>query len=111
MQHMSRMPDDPIARSIALSLLARGIASPGELAEFAGVSRQVVENWARRALVDWRRVKRAKLAKAWRRAMANVSQLERRRSARQRVKKRVARARQRSDAELAKADKSLADNP
>jgi hypothetical protein len=111
MQHMGRMPDDPVARSIALSLLARGLASPGELAEVAGVSRQVVENWARRALVDWRRVKRAKLAKAWRREMANVSLAERRRSARRRVKKRVTRTRQRSDAELAQTDNSLADNP
>lgn len=67
---MPRAPDDPIAKRVALSMLAQGAGTPSEIAELAGVSRQVVENWATRAGIDWRKIKRAKLAKAWRRAIA-----------------------------------------
>jgi hypothetical protein len=61
---MSRQCRDPEARRTALALLARGLGSPGLLAEFAGVSRQVVEQWARD--IEWRKVQRAILTKAWR---------------------------------------------
>lgn len=65
---MPRPEMDPDARRVALRLLARGIGTPGEIAELAGVSRQVVEYWAAHAGVDWRKVQRAKLLKAWRKA-------------------------------------------
>jgi transposase len=70
MQIMRRCRD-PEAKRIALALLARGNGSPGEIAELAGVSRQVVEGWARR--LDWRKVKRAALTKAWRSEMRRNS--------------------------------------
>jgi len=61
-----RKAADLKSRNAALALLARGIGSPGEIAELAGVSRQLVESWARSAGIDWRHVKRARLTKAWR---------------------------------------------
>jgi len=63
---------DPDARRVALSLLARGLGSPGEIADLAGVSRQVVEGWALIADMDWRQIKRARLAKAWRKEWDRV---------------------------------------
>jgi DNA invertase Pin-like site-specific DNA recombinase len=66
---MPRPVSDPEARRAALALLSKGIGSPSEIADLAGVSRQVVEQWAERAGVDWRKVKRANLTKAWRKAM------------------------------------------
>jgi DNA invertase Pin-like site-specific DNA recombinase len=72
---MGRARKDPEARRIAISLLARGLGSPGEIAELAGVSRQVVEDWAKRAGMDWRRIKRSKLTKAWRVEMRNGARL------------------------------------
>jgi hypothetical protein len=61
-----RKAADLKSRNAALALLARGIGSPGEIAELGGVSRQLVESWARSAGIDWRHVKRARLTKAWR---------------------------------------------
>jgi hypothetical protein len=52
--------------------LARGLGSPGEIADLAGVSRQVVEGWALIADMDWRQIKRARLAKAWRKEWDRV---------------------------------------
>lgn len=66
---------DPEARRVALSLLAQGIIRPHEAAELAGVSRQVVEYWCRRAGVDWQRIRRARLAKAWARGMRHGPKL------------------------------------
>lgn len=76
---MPRKAMDPEARRAALSLLAEGLGSPGDIAELAGVSRQVVEQWALHAGVDWRKVKRSKLTTAWRKAMRrkrNATKLE-----------------------------------
>ena len=110
LQRMSRPPDDVVAKQVTMSLLAMGVGTPGEIAEFAGVTRQVVENWARRAGIDWRRIKRAKLARAWRKEMARVPIAERRRAKRARIQKRVARARRRRDSELARPDHAPADH-
>lgn len=63
---MPRRCLDDKARRTALSLLARGMGSPGDIAGLAGVPTQRVEQWARRAGVDWARIKRSVLAKAWR---------------------------------------------
>lgn len=66
---MGRPAADPEAKRVALALLAEGLGTPGEIAELAGVSRQLVEQWAISAGVDWRRIKRSKLTAAWRRRM------------------------------------------
>lgn len=47
-------------------MLRRGMGTPGEIAEHAGVSRQLVESWARSAGVDWRRVRQSVLSAAFR---------------------------------------------
>jgi hypothetical protein len=107
--NVTKPPDDPVAKKIALSLLIDGIGPPSEIAHCAGVSRQVVENWARRAGIDWRKLARAKVAAAWRRRISNVSVSERRAAARHRVKSRTARARKRRAGQLSGADPTLAD--
>jgi hypothetical protein len=66
---MPRQAMDPEARRAALELLAEGLGTPGDIAQLAGVSRQVVEQWADRAGVNWRKVKRANLTTAWRKAI------------------------------------------
>lgn len=58
-------PVDRRTRARALALLAEGHWTPGDIAEVAGVSRQVICNWARRAGVDYQRVRRAQLVKEW----------------------------------------------
>jgi hypothetical protein len=47
-------------------MLRRGLGTPGEIAELAGVSRQLVESWAKVAGVDWRRMRRAALGTSFR---------------------------------------------
>lgn len=55
---------DGVARKAAQSLLSRGLATPSEVSRLAGVSRQLVDHWARE--IDWRKARAAQLAKAWR---------------------------------------------
>jgi hypothetical protein len=78
-----RKARDPNAQRAALSLLTRGLGTPGEIAELAGVSRQLVESWANSAGIDWQHVKRALLTRAWRQEM-NV---ERPRTSRRRLRR------------------------
>lgn len=59
----------PEVHRAALSLLSRGLGSPGDVAKVAGVSRQVVEIWVKIARTDWKGVKRRNLEKAWRIAL------------------------------------------
>lgn len=63
-----RHPRDPLARQAACKLLAQGYM-PGEIAEMAGVSRQLVESWGKSDGIDWRRVKQNRLRGAWRAAL------------------------------------------
>lgn len=63
---------DPEARRAALSLLARGEVRPHEAAALAGVSLQVMNHWIRRARVDWQRVRDARIAKAWSKALQSL---------------------------------------
>lgn len=55
---------DAVARKAAQALLSQGLATPSEVARLAGVSRQLVNHWARE--IDWRKARSAQLAKAWR---------------------------------------------
>jgi hypothetical protein len=58
--------DNP-ERAAAVALLTRGEATPAQVAELAGVSRQVVDYWARG--IDWRKALNARLARSWRKAL------------------------------------------
>lgn len=55
---------DAAARRAAVKLLTQGLATPSEVAKLAGVSRQLVNHWARE--IDWRKARSAQLTKAWR---------------------------------------------
>ena len=58
---------DQDARKAVVALVRKGLASPSEAAELAGVSRQVANYWLRE--IDWRKARAATLAIAWRRLM------------------------------------------
>lgn len=60
---------DPEAKRAALGLLARGMVTIAEAAEHAGVSRQLMHHWVRRAGVDWRRIRQARRATWWRKEL------------------------------------------
>lgn len=60
---------DSAAREAALKMLADGTASPSEVAELAGVSRQLVRHWMQATGVNWRKARETALAKAWRKAL------------------------------------------
>ena len=60
-----RKAADPVAKSVALSLLRSGKATPSEIAARAGVSRQLVESWAKCAKVDWKGIKGRRLEQMW----------------------------------------------
>lgn len=67
------MEKDDEARSAALSLLARGMITPGQAAELAGVSRQLVAYWLRHADINWRRAWARRQAGMWRREIAALN--------------------------------------
>lgn len=58
---------DEAAHRAAMSLLRNGHASPSEVAQLAGVSRQLVNYWA--ADIDWRKARSGRLAREWRNAI------------------------------------------
>jgi len=64
---------DDEARSAALTLLARGQITPGQAAELAGVSRQLVAYWLRQAGIDWRSAWNRRLAGLWRKQIAALN--------------------------------------
>lgn len=63
---------DDEARSAALALLARGMITPSQAAELAGVSRQLVHYWLKAAGIDWERAWRRRTAGMWRREIATL---------------------------------------
>jgi hypothetical protein len=56
--------DNP-ARDAAIRLLARGLVVPSEVAELAGVSRQLVNYWIEQAGLDWHKARTAEITKQW----------------------------------------------
>jgi predicted HTH domain antitoxin len=64
------MEHDEATRRAAIALLSRGDITAPEAAKLAGVSRQLMAHWIKRAGVDWRRIRDARLLKAWRKARA-----------------------------------------
>lgn len=67
--HVPTADVDEAVQSAAMMLLREGVASPSEVAEIAGVSRQLVRHWLMAAGIDWRKQRDAYLAKHWRRAI------------------------------------------
>jgi hypothetical protein len=64
---------DDEARSAALSLLAKGMITPGQAADLAGVSRQLVAYWLKHAGIDWKRAWERRQAGIWRREIAALN--------------------------------------
>jgi transposase-like protein len=60
-----QMTIDDSTRRKALKLLARGVATMSEVAELAGVSRQLVRYWAEREGLDPVTARRDYLARLW----------------------------------------------
>lgn len=50
----------------AVKLLRGGYAAPAEVAHLAGISRQLLQHWARG--IDWRKARNARLSRLWRTA-------------------------------------------
>jgi predicted HTH domain antitoxin len=64
---------DDEARSAALSLLAKGMITPGQAADLAGVSRQLVNYWLKQHGIDWKRAWSRRQAAMWRREIAALN--------------------------------------
>jgi transposase-like protein len=69
------MIDDFETRQAVVALLARGEVTVSDAARLAGVSRQTARYWATSAGVQWRKIRRRRLAVLWRREMHNGSRL------------------------------------
>lgn len=67
------MEKDDEARSAALSLLAKGMLTPGQAAELAGVSRQLVGYWLKASGSNWQRAWARRQAGMWRREIAALN--------------------------------------
>lgn len=59
------MGNDDTARKAAIRLIARGLITPAQAAELAGVSRQLVRYWLLERGIDWHKNYDARLAKLW----------------------------------------------
>lgn len=64
---------DEEARSAAISLLAKGMATPSHVAALAGVSPQLVAYWLKAAGIDWRKAWLRRQAGMWRREIAALN--------------------------------------
>lgn len=63
------MNQDDEARFTAITLISRGVMTPGEAARLAGVSRQLVNYWLKRKGVQWQSRYHDRLGKLWRNEM------------------------------------------
>jgi len=68
-----QMEKDAEARSAALALIARGLLTPGQAAELAGVSRQLVHFWLKQHGISWQATHQARLATMWRKEIAALN--------------------------------------
>ena len=71
--YVCKVEKDDEARSAALTLLARGMITPSQAAELAGVSRQLVRYWLETAGIDWRRAFDRRQATMWRKEIAALN--------------------------------------
>lgn len=67
------MEKDGEARSAAVNLIARGLITPAEAAELAGVSRQLVHYWLKQHGIMWQDSHRARRATWWRKEIAALN--------------------------------------
>lgn len=81
-----------------MSLLARGMITPGQAAELAGVSRQLVAYWIKAAGIDWQRAWRRRQAAMWRREIAALNGKVLRSPTKLELRERAKRAKQEWDA-------------
>lgn len=58
------------ARTAAVDMLRRGLATPSEIAALAGVSRQLVRYWAIAAQINPAKMRDAWLVKEWRKRLS-----------------------------------------
>lgn len=96
-----KVDKDDEARSAALSLLARGQITPGQAAELAGVSRQLVAYWLKAAGVDWKRAWLRRSAGLWRREVAALNGKVLRPPSKKELRERARRAKAEYDAKQA----------
>ena len=93
---------DDEGRSAALALLARGMITPGQAADLAGVSRQLVAYWLKHAGIDWRRAWDRRQASMWRREIAALNGKVFRPPSKKELRARAQRAKAQFDAKQAK---------
>lgn len=73
--------------------------TPGQAAELAGVSRQLMAYWIKSAGIDWQRAWRRRQASMWRREIAALNGKVLRPPTKQELRERATRAKQKWDAE------------
>lgn len=98
-----KVEKDHEARIAALSLLARGMITPGQAADLAGVSRQLVQYWIGHAGIDWRRAWLRRQASMWRREIAALNGKALRPPSKRELRDRARRAKATWDAKQAQA--------
>jgi predicted HTH domain antitoxin len=98
-----KVEKDDEARSAALALLARGMLTPGQAAELAGVSRQLVAYWLKAAGIDWQRPWERRQASVWRREIAALNGKVLRPPTKKELRERARRAKAEWDAKQAQA--------
>jgi hypothetical protein len=59
------MLKDPDVRRAVLALLAQGMITIPEAARLGDVSRPLIRHWCKRAEIDWRKARAARLLRAW----------------------------------------------
>lgn len=100
--YAGKVEKDDEARSAALALLARGMLTPGQAADLAGVSRQLVAYWLKAAGIDWQRAWRRRQAGVWRREIAALNGKVLRPPSKKEMRRRGERAKAQFDAKQAK---------
>jgi hypothetical protein len=96
--YVRKVEQDEEARSAALSLLARGMLTPGQAAELAGVSRQLVYYWLKQHGIDWQRAWSRRQAGMWRREIAALNGKVLRPPTKKALRRRATRAKAEFDA-------------
>lgn len=66
---MTEKPGYNDERAAILALLARGEITLAEAAQLASASRQLTRYWVQHAGVDWKRVRNARITKAFQKEM------------------------------------------
>jgi hypothetical protein len=97
-----KVDQDDEARIAALRLLARGIFTPSQIAQLAGVSPQLVNYWIKNWGIDWRHALLRRQANVWRREIAAINGKTLRPPTKKEIRARGIRAKAKWDALQAK---------